>query len=127
MARYNYDRLSAQDNSRGFNWLNMSLDRVKAVRRGLACSVNDVVLTVVTGAVREFLMLRGVNPARIDFKISAPVSMRSDEEPRATGRVLAAAGEAEAGTASTSTDAAEPTGWRGFPLANARRADPAGA
>jgi WS/DGAT/MGAT family acyltransferase len=65
---------------RSFNWLTMSLDDVKAVRRGLGCSVNDVVLTVVTGAVRDFLLLRGANPARIEFKISAPVSMRSEEE-----------------------------------------------
>ncbi len=65
---------------RSFNWLNLSLEDVKAVRRALGCSVNDVVLTVVTSAVREFLLLRGANPARIDFKISAPVSMRSEAE-----------------------------------------------
>jgi WS/DGAT/MGAT family acyltransferase len=65
---------------RNFDWINMPLEDIKAVRRGLGCSVNDVVLTVVTGAVREFLFLRGVNPANIDFKISAPVSVRREEE-----------------------------------------------
>jgi WS/DGAT/MGAT family acyltransferase len=58
----------------------MPLEQVKAVRRGLDCSVNDVVLTVVTGAVREFLLGRGANPAQVEFKISAPVSMRKEEE-----------------------------------------------
>jgi diacylglycerol O-acyltransferase len=65
---------------RSFNWLSMPLDQMKAVRRGLDCSLNDVVLTVVTGAVREFLIGRGANPAHIEFKISAPVSMRKEEE-----------------------------------------------
>ncbi|MAI77736.1 MAG: hypothetical protein CL917_02230 [Deltaproteobacteria bacterium] len=65
---------------RKFDWLEVSLDDIKALRRGLECSVNDIVLTVVTGAVREFMQLRGVDPERISFKISAPVSVRTEEE-----------------------------------------------
>ncbi|MEE3328975.1 MAG: WS/DGAT domain-containing protein, partial [Myxococcota bacterium] len=65
---------------RKFDWLEVELDDIKALRRGLDCSVNDVVLTVVTGAVREFMLLRGVDPALIPFKISAPVSVRKEEE-----------------------------------------------
>jgi len=65
---------------RSFDWLKLPLADVKAVRHGLSCSVNDVVLTVVTGAVREFLLLRGVDPARMHFRISAPVSVRSEAE-----------------------------------------------
>ena len=65
---------------RKFDWLEVGLDEIKALRRGLDCSVNDVVLTVVTGAVREFMLLRGVDPALISFKISAPVSVRKEEE-----------------------------------------------
>jgi WS/DGAT/MGAT family acyltransferase len=65
---------------RSFDWLNMPLTGLKAVRRGLGCSVNDVVLTVVTGAVREYLLQRGANPRRIEFKIAAPVSVRTEEE-----------------------------------------------
>lgn len=65
---------------RSFDWLTLDLDEVKAVRRGLDCSVNDVVLTVVTGAVREFFILRGTNPAKVEFKIAAPVSVRREEE-----------------------------------------------
>jgi diacylglycerol O-acyltransferase len=65
---------------RKFDWHVMSLEELKAVRRGLDCSVNDVVLTVVTSAVREFLQLRGTNPSEIEFKIAAPVSVRKAEE-----------------------------------------------
>jgi WS/DGAT/MGAT family acyltransferase len=65
---------------RSFDWLDMPLSDIKAIRRGLDCSVNDVVLTIVTGAVREFMLLRGANPADMDFKVSAPVSVRREEE-----------------------------------------------
>ncbi|MBW2229571.1 MAG: wax ester/triacylglycerol synthase family O-acyltransferase [Deltaproteobacteria bacterium] len=65
---------------RKFDWHVMALDDVKAVRRGLDCSVNDVVLTVVTSAVREFLLLRGADPSNLEFKIAAPVSIRREEE-----------------------------------------------
>jgi WS/DGAT/MGAT family acyltransferase len=65
---------------RSFDWLNMPLTGIKAVRRRLGCSVNDVVLTVVTGAVRDYLLQRGASPAQTEFKIAAPVSVRSEEE-----------------------------------------------
>jgi len=65
---------------RSFNWLKMPLEDVKAIRRGFQCSVNDVVLTIVTGAVRAYMMRRGVDPANHEFKISAPVSVRREEE-----------------------------------------------
>ncbi|MBW2292387.1 MAG: wax ester/triacylglycerol synthase family O-acyltransferase [Deltaproteobacteria bacterium] len=65
---------------RSFNWLDTPLDDIKAIRRGLQCSVNDVVLTIVTGAVRTYMIRRGVDPASVEFKISAPVSVRSEQE-----------------------------------------------
>lgn len=65
---------------RRFDWLTMPLEDVKAVKRLLGCTVNDIVLAVVTGAVREFLMRRRVNPETIDFRVTAPVSVRREEE-----------------------------------------------
>ena len=65
---------------RRFDWFNVSLDDMKAIRKALGATINDVVLTVVTGAVREYMQLRGVNPKKLDFKVSAPVSVRSEEE-----------------------------------------------
>lgn len=65
---------------RVFDWLNVSLDDVKAIRRALDCTVNDVVLTIVTGAFREYLTHRRMRPEELDFRVQAPVSVRSDEE-----------------------------------------------
>jgi WS/DGAT/MGAT family acyltransferase len=65
---------------RRFDWLAMPLGEVKAVRRALDCTVNDVVLTVVTGAVRAYFQHRGVDPASTRFRVSSPVSVRSEDQ-----------------------------------------------
>ncbi|MCP4037377.1 MAG: wax ester/triacylglycerol synthase family O-acyltransferase [bacterium] len=65
---------------RSFDWLDTPLEDIKAIRRGLHCSVNDVVLTIVTGAVRAYMIRRGLDPSTIEFKVSTPVSVRSEEE-----------------------------------------------
>ena len=65
---------------RRFEWVSCKLDDLKAIRRGLGCSINDVVLTIVTGAVREYLLGKGVDLSEIDFKVSTPVSIRKEEE-----------------------------------------------
>ncbi len=59
-----------------FDWLELSLADFKAVRRARDCSINDVVLTTVTGAVRELMTLRQVRPESLDFRVSAPVNVR---------------------------------------------------
>ena len=70
---------------RSFDWLTVDLADMKALRRGLDCTINDVVLTIVTGAVRAYLLQRGVNPQQIDFRVSTPVSMRKETEQGALG------------------------------------------
>lgn len=65
---------------RRLDWLPMRLAEFKAVSKALGCPVNDLVLATVTGAVRDFLMYRRVHPGEIDFRVSAPVSVRRDEE-----------------------------------------------
>jgi diacylglycerol O-acyltransferase / wax synthase len=65
---------------RRFEWLTMPFGDVKAVSRALGCSVNDVVLATVAGAVREFCIARRAHPDEIDFRVSAPVSVRRDED-----------------------------------------------
>jgi len=70
---------------RRFDWHEMSLADVKAVRRKLGCTVNDVVLATVTEAVRRFLVSRNVDPAHIRFRVAAPVSVRAPGDARATG------------------------------------------
>ena len=65
---------------RRFDWLSMPLDDVKRVSKKIGCTVNDVVLATVSGAIREFLVYRNVEPAGLEFRVSAPVSMRRDED-----------------------------------------------
>ncbi len=50
------------------------------MRRALGCTVNDVVLATVTGAVRRYMIRRRVDPSTLDFRVSAPVSVRRDED-----------------------------------------------
>lgn len=65
---------------RRFDWLVMNLDEIKQVRRSLGGSINDVVLTVVAGAVQRYLERRQINPGNVDFRVMTPVSVRSSGE-----------------------------------------------
>ena len=65
---------------RRFDWLSCRVDELKAVRKAWGCTINDVVLTIVTGAIREYLQSRRVDPATIEFRVSSPVSVRKEEE-----------------------------------------------
>jgi WS/DGAT/MGAT family acyltransferase len=58
----------------------MDLAEVKAVKKQVGGSVNDVVLATVAGAVRRFLKRRGVEVAPLDFRVMAPVSVRTDSQ-----------------------------------------------
>jgi diacylglycerol O-acyltransferase len=73
-----------------FDWWSVPLKDVKALRKALDCTVNDIVLTVVTGAFREFLTRRGLRPEELDFRISAPVSVRKAEEKGQLGNRVSA-------------------------------------
>ncbi len=75
---------------RRFDWMSMDLAEVKAVRRGLGGSLNDVVLTTVCGALRRFLARRSVAVDELDFRVMAPVSVRSKDEQGALGNRVSA-------------------------------------
>lgn len=72
---------------RRFDWRDMPLEDVKRVRRKLGCTINDVVLATVSGAVRTFLQARDVDLDGVDFKIAAPVSIRSADDGELGNRV----------------------------------------
>jgi diacylglycerol O-acyltransferase / wax synthase len=65
---------------RTFGWVDMDLAELRAARRGFGCTLNDLVLCIVTGAFRDYLRLRGVRPEDLEFRIQAPVSVRSEDE-----------------------------------------------
>ena len=70
---------------RRLDWLTMPLDDVKELRRELGCTINDVVLATVTGALRRYLFRRRMDVRELDFRISAPVSTRRPEHDRIQG------------------------------------------
>ncbi len=65
---------------RRFDWLDMSLDEIKAIKHRLGGTVNDVVLTVASGALGRFLHDRGVCVDELDFRAMLPVNVRGVDE-----------------------------------------------
>ncbi|MFO0688916.1 MAG: wax ester/triacylglycerol synthase family O-acyltransferase [Myxococcota bacterium] len=65
---------------RRFEWISCRLEDLKAMRKGLGCSINDVVLTIVTGAIRKYLLGKSVDLESLQFKVSTPVSVRSEAD-----------------------------------------------
>ena len=75
---------------RRLDWCSIGLAEVKNVKRNLHGTVNDVVLTVVTGALRKFLKARRVPLAKLDLRVAIPVNMRSSQDDmKAANRVSA--------------------------------------
>jgi WS/DGAT/MGAT family acyltransferase len=75
---------------RRLDWFTMDLDEIKSIRRAFGCSINDVVLTVVTGIIQRFLERRQVTPSSIDFRVMAPVSVRTQEQRGTLGNQVSA-------------------------------------
>ncbi len=64
---------------RRFASLVMPFGEIQSVRRAFDCTVNDVVLTIVSGALRRYLALRG-EPVSESLVALVPVSTRKDDE-----------------------------------------------
>ena len=75
---------------RRFAWAAADLATFKAVKDELGGTINDVVLTVVTGALRAFLIRRGRDPEGTELKAMVPISIRADAERGALGNRVAA-------------------------------------
>ncbi len=67
-----------------------ALEEFKAVKNEFGGTVNDVVLSVVTGALREFLISRGVRTAGVELRALVPVSTRREDERHHLGNRLVA-------------------------------------
>jgi diacylglycerol O-acyltransferase len=52
----------------------------KLVKNAFDCTVNDVVLAVVAGALRDFLIDRGVRTEGLELRALVPVSVRAEDE-----------------------------------------------
>jgi diacylglycerol O-acyltransferase / wax synthase len=75
---------------RRFDWYKMDLATVKAVKTALGGTLNDVVLATVSGAVRRFMERHRVNVDTLDFRVMAPVSVRSADERGTLGNRVSA-------------------------------------
>jgi WS/DGAT/MGAT family acyltransferase len=69
---------------RRFAWVDGDLETFKAIKNALGGTVNDVVLTVVTGALRRHYEAHGYD-TDADLKAMVPVSVRADTERGALG------------------------------------------
>jgi WS/DGAT/MGAT family acyltransferase len=63
----------------------LSLDDVKAVGKALGCSVNDVLLASVAGAIRSYLALQGEEVDGIELRAMVPVNLRDPRKWRELG------------------------------------------
>jgi WS/DGAT/MGAT family acyltransferase len=68
----------------------VSLEELKAIKRALGGTVNDVVLAVVTGALREWLHGRGIRTEGLELRALVPVSIRAEDERGNLGNRIAA-------------------------------------
>jgi WS/DGAT/MGAT family acyltransferase len=65
---------------RRFDWTSMDLGTIKHVRARLGGTLNDVVLAIVTGALRRFLHRRGIAVEDLDFRAMVPVNVRAETQ-----------------------------------------------
>jgi WS/DGAT/MGAT family acyltransferase len=74
---------------RRFEMVDLPLPKLKAVRKALGGTVNDIVLATVAGALRRWLGARGSEP-QADLRVLVPVSMRSRRERGTYGNQVSA-------------------------------------
>jgi diacylglycerol O-acyltransferase / wax synthase len=75
---------------RRFVFVRNELADFKLVKDALGGTVNDVVLTVVAGALRQWLRSRGVRTEGLELRALVPVSIRSKDQHHQLGNRLAA-------------------------------------
>ncbi len=74
---------------RRFDWLEMRIADLKDVKNVLGGTLNDVVLTIVAGALRRFFAKKGHDTDQLKVSALVPVSVRSQDERGALGNRVA--------------------------------------
>jgi diacylglycerol O-acyltransferase / wax synthase len=74
---------------RRFTWVRSDLGQMKRIKNQLGGTVNDVVLAVVAGAVRDWLHGRGIRTEGLELRAQVPVSIRAEGERGQLGNRLA--------------------------------------
>ena len=75
---------------RRFAWTRAELEDFKRIKDALGGTVNDVVLTVVSGALRSWLRSRGIKTEGLELRALVPVSIRAEDERGQLGNRIAA-------------------------------------
>ena len=73
------------------------LAQFKRIKDALGGTVNDVVLAVVAGALRDWLHARGIRTEGLELRAQVPVSIRAEDERGQLGNRIAAMRGAAAG------------------------------
>ncbi len=76
---------------RRYTWARASLEDVKAVKRRLGGTVNDVVLAAISGGLRALLIERGEQPEPHEVPSLVPVSVRARGDAASLGNQVSAA------------------------------------
>jgi diacylglycerol O-acyltransferase len=74
---------------RRFTWVRSDLGQMKRIKNELGGTVNDVVLAVVAGAIRDWLHARGIRSEGLELRAQVPVSIRAEGERGELGNRLA--------------------------------------
>jgi len=69
-------------------WANFSFAEARAIRAALGGTVNDVVLTTLSGAVINYLEYHGQKTAGRTLRVMVPVSMRREDQRGALGNLV---------------------------------------
>ncbi len=75
---------------RRFTWVRGDLAQFKEIKNTLGGTVNDVVVTVVTGALGRYMRMHGFDTEGVELRAMIPVSIRADIERGALGNRVAA-------------------------------------
>jgi WS/DGAT/MGAT family acyltransferase len=74
---------------RRYLWVRSDLAQMKRIKDALGGTVNDVVLAVVAGGVRDWLHSRGIRTEGLALRAQVPVSIRAEDERGQLGNRLA--------------------------------------
>jgi diacylglycerol O-acyltransferase len=74
---------------RRYEWVRSDLAQFKKIKNALGGTVNDVVLAVVSGAMRRWLHARGLRTEGVELRAQVPVSIRAEDERGHLGNKIA--------------------------------------
>jgi WS/DGAT/MGAT family acyltransferase len=75
---------------RSIVWSEMPFDEIRGIRRALGGTVNDVALTIVSGALQRYLQLHGQSTDGLDLRVMTPVNIRREDEKGKLGNRISA-------------------------------------